>query len=238
MGRTFQKKTKMGLREAELFIRNGGNAAQFVEKNTALTDKEREELWNAATSLKESRDYIENFKEKYASEAFRYGYIGKTVTDMYGNTYVQVNRGKHYGYLAAVFDGNDIYIGFTYISKNEKYVHPVIGQAIALKRAVENRDNKLTIEQTKEKPWLRSSDTLQFDHFVSRAKRYFQPDIYSHSRGKEPIEQPMFDEIHIWQYLNYALHAKTDKEAKEQLKLLETSIKNLRKAREEKEKKA
>lgn len=236
MGKTFQKKTKMSLREAELFIRNGGNAAEFVDKNAALSNEERQELWDAALSLKESRDYIKGFKEKYATEAFRYGYIGKTVTDMYGNTYVQTSRGKHYGYLAAVFDGADIYVGFTYISKSEKYVHPVIGQAIALKRAVENRENKLSIEQTKTKPWLRSSDLLQFDHFVNRALRYFQPEVYSHSRGEKPLEQPKFDEIHIWQYLNYALHAKTDKELKEYLKSLEASIKNLKKAKEKKAK--
>ena len=82
MGKTFQKKTKMSLREAELFIRNGGNAAEFVDKNTALSNEERQELWDAALSLKESRDYIEGFKEKYAAEAFRYGYIGKTVPEV------------------------------------------------------------------------------------------------------------------------------------------------------------
>lgn len=229
MGKTFQKKTRMGLREAELFIRNGGNNAEFVGKNTALSNEECKELWDAAFSLKESRDYIESFKEKYVTEAFRYGYIGKTVTDMYGNTYVQTSRGKHYGYLAAVFDGTDIYVGFTYISKSEKYVHPVIGQAIALKRAVENRENKLSIEQTKTKPWLHSADFLQFDHFVNRAKRYFKPEVYSYSRGEKPLEQPKFDEIHVWQYLNYAFQAKTDKERKDYLKLLEASIKNIKK---------
>ena len=68
MGKTFQKKTKMSLREAELFIRNGGNAAEFVDKNTALSNEERQELWDAALSLKESRDYIKGFKEKYGME--------------------------------------------------------------------------------------------------------------------------------------------------------------------------
>lgn len=229
MGKTFQKKTRLSLRAAEIFIRNGGTTEEFAKKTTALTDQERQELWASANLLRDSRDYLDSFKEKYVSEAFRYGYIGKTVSDMHGNTYVQTNRGKHYGYLAAVFDGKDIYIGFTYISKNEKYVHPVIGQAIALRRAVENRANKLTIEQTKEKPWLRSGDSLQFEHFIARALRYFQPDIYSYSRGEKPIKQDLFNEIHAWQYLSYAIHAKTDEELDKNLEQVKELVKSLKK---------
>ena len=61
MGKTFQKKTKMSLREAELFIRNGGNAAEFVDKNTGLISEKSKSgvtikalelpgLWNGSMS--------------------------------------------------------------------------------------------------------------------------------------------------------------------------------------------
>lgn len=231
----YEKKTKMSLRQAELFIRNGGTYDKFQEKNTALNAGEIKTLWDSATSLRDSRDFIDEVskKERYATEAFRYGYIGKTVTDQNGNTYVQTNRGSHYGYIAAVYDEKTkrIFAGFTYISEDEKYVHPVIGQAIALKRAIEAREaGDFDIDNTEwSKPYLRNSDELQFNHFKDRARRYFRPEEFSHSRGTKPIEQKQFDEIHVFQYLELAKRAKNKKEFGEIMKNLTESLTKLNK---------
>lgn len=224
-GTKYVPKTRLSLRQAEKAIREGITDEEFANRNTALTKDEIDELKMAAIQLKESRDYIAEVaaKERFSTDTFRSGYIGKKVSTLDGSEFVQITRGRPYGYLAAVLgaDGKTIYSGFTYVSENEKYPHSVIGQAIALRRAIENREKGNDIEMESKSPYLKSSDELQFEHFKNRVKRYFRPDEYSYSRGKEPLAQPNFDEVHIWQYLMLAKSAKTKKERKDWLKKVE-----------------
>ena len=232
-GTQYVRKTRLSLRQAEVEIRKGISYEEFEKKNSALTPEEARELYDAAIQLKTSRDYIEEItkQERFATDTFRAGFIGRKVYTEDGAEFVQTSRGKPYGYLAAVLgkDGKTIYSGFTYVSDDEKYPHSVIGQAIALRRAIKNRDTGVSIEIDSASPYLKSSDVLQFKHFKDRVYRYFRPNEFSYSRGKTPIWQPNFDEVHIWQYLMLARGAKTKKERKEWLKKVEESIEKVNK---------
>lgn len=223
--------TRMSLSEAVNAIVKGIANEDFAAKNTALSVTELEEFKNAALSLVDARNFIAKVaaKEKFATDTFRYGYIGRKVYDMDSCEFVQTNRGKPYGYLAAVLgaDGKTIYAGFTYVSEDEKYAHSVIGQKIALERAIANRDAGVDIEKMTSSPYLKGKDKAQWQHFKNRVYRYFRPEEFSHSRGKTPLEQSNFDEVHTWQYLMLARNAKTKTEFKEAMKLLETAIKNV-----------
>lgn len=233
MGKSIEKKTRMTLREAEIAIRNGIADSEFDKKNNALEKREIESLKNAATQLKESRDFLDEVaaKERYSTGTFRYGFIGNKVWTEEGSEFVQVSRGKPYGYIVAVYDekSKKIYVGFTYVSDEEQYAHPIIGQAIALKRAIDNRTKGVDIEIYEGLPYLKSGDKLQFKHFKERAYRYFRPDEFSHSRGTTPIEESNFDSIHVWQYIVQALGAKNKESYKDIMKKLDTTIKNLNK---------
>lgn len=228
----FKKKTRMTLRQAEKFFRDGGSEADFKAKNTALSGNGLKDLKEAALLLKESRDFIDNFKERYISEALRYGYIGKKISDSNGSEFVQISRGGQYGYLAAVIDDKKtLYAGIAYISEDEKYRHPVIGHAIALKRAIENREKGILMAAYEDlkTPFLKSGDVLQYEHFFDRACRYFLPEEYSYSRGKSPVESRNFDDIHVWQYAVKAQNAGTDEEFTNAIKKLADTLRKTNK---------
>ena len=231
MEKKFESLKKMTLRQAEKFLESGRLRSEFNEQNTAYSEEDREALYKAALSLSEARKFIDEFskKERFATDTFRYGFIGKKVNDEHGTEYVQVSRGSPYGSIAAVYDEKTkkIYAGFTYVSEDERFPHSVIGQAIALRRAIENRDKDIDIESIDGTPWLKGTDELQWKHFKDRVYRYFRPDEFSHSRGKTPTAQPKFDEIHIWQYVVEAQHAKDKKSFKELLKKIESSLTEL-----------
>lgn len=218
----------MTLREAEKFLESGKSHDEFVKENTAYDEDSVKALEDAARALTASRKYIAEVaaKERFATDTFRAGYIGKKVNDYLGTEFVQVSRGAPYGSIAAVFDEKTkkIYAGFTYVSEDEEFPHSVIGQAIALKRAIENRENGIDIEAIDGTPWLKSSDELQWKHFKDRVYRYFRPEEFSYSRGKTPSVQPRFDEVHIWQYLVAARHAKDKKQLKDLLGKIEKSL--------------
>ena len=140
----------MNIREAARYIeKENPSFKDFYKKNNAYSKSDAEELYINAKLLIESRQFLEKARdvEKYCVDTFRYGYIGKKVSDMYGSEFVQTRRGRPYGYIAAVL-GNDhkVYVGYTFISENELFPHPVIGQAIALKNALANRDKGISCE--------------------------------------------------------------------------------------------
>ena len=76
-----------------------------------------------AAILIDCRKYLEDVRKqtKICVDTFRYGYIGKTVSDMNGCEYTQTRRGKPYGYIAAIQDGDKLYVGYTLLSDVEKY---------------------------------------------------------------------------------------------------------------------
>ena len=228
MEKKFEPLKKMTLREAEKFFENGGTFEEFKVKNTAYDLDTIKALEAAAKTLAKSRKFIAavSEKERFATDTFRTGFVGKKINDTNGTEYVQVSRGSPYGSIAAVYDEatKKIYAGFTYVSEDEQFPHSVIGQAIALQRAIENRTNGIDIDAVDGTPWLKSSDDPQWTHFKDRVLRYFRPEEFSHSRGATPSVQPKFDEIHVWQYVVEAQHAKDKKQLKEILKKLEESL--------------
>ena len=144
-----EKKYKMDIRKAARFIEQTNcSLDEFAKKNNALSADEAKELFNAAKNLIESRKYLEDVRNqtKICVDTFRYGYIGKTISDANGSEYTQTRRGKPYGYLAAIQDGDKLYVGYTLLSDKEKFPHPIIGQAIALKNAYANKEDGLTFE--------------------------------------------------------------------------------------------
>ena len=117
-----EKKYKMDIRKAARFIEQTDcSLDEFVKKNNALSADEAKELFNAANNLIESRKYLDDIRKqtKICVDTFRYGYIGKTISDANGSEYTQTRRGKPYGYLAAIQDGDKLYVGYTLLSDKE-----------------------------------------------------------------------------------------------------------------------
>ena len=213
-----EKKYKMDIRKAARFIEQTDcSLDEFVKKNNALSADEAKELFNAANNLIESRKYLDDIRKqtKICVDTFRYGYIGKTISDANGSEYTQTRRGKPYGYLAAIQDGDKLYVGYTLLSDKEKFPHPIIGQAIALKNAYANKEDGLTFEDVlkREKqgagrnPYLNGESVSMLKHFYDRARRYFFPNKYSFSRGSDPIQDPKFIGIHLQQFAQAVINA-------------------------------
>lgn len=218
MEKKVEKKYKMDIREAARFIaQTDCSLDEFAEKNNALSADEAKELFNAANNLIDCRKYLDDIRSqtKICVDTFRYGYIGKTVSDVNGSEYTQTRRGKPYGYLAAIQDGDKLYVGYTLLSDAEKYPHPVIGQAIALRNAYTNKEEGLTFEKVLKRenqgvgrnPYLNGESASMLKHFYDRARRYFFPNKFSFSRGTEPIQDPKFTGIHLQQFAQAVINA-------------------------------
>lgn len=139
----------------------------------------------------EAVKFVNDFtkKEKYIAIRIRDGYIGKPL-DKSGKR-LQLERKPPRGTLVAIKGKNGkVYIGSTYLKKGEKDV-PIIGIANALKDALKNRKTEGRLLTIKNK---NDFDLASF--FLARASAYFFPEIYSHSRGKAPVEYPNYKEVH------------------------------------------
>lgn len=232
-----EQKTKQNIREAARFLEKNPSFDEFKKKNTLYSDEDCKELYEQATKLIESRLFIDEIRKnrKISVDTFRYGFIGKTVTDENGSEFVQTKRGRPYGYLAAVQDEatKTIYVGYTFLSKEEKFEHPMIGQAIALKKALENEKDGITFEQllkrsnqgTSRNTYINGEAVSMFSHYYDRVRRYFQPETYSFSRGSDPILDPKFAGIHCQQFAQKVINAKTQDEFEWALRRLKDMIK-------------
>lgn len=217
-------KTKMNIREAARYIeKENPSFKDFYKKNSAYSKSDANELYLNAQLLIESRQFLEKARgvEKYCVDTFRHGYIGKKVTDTYGSEFVQTRRGRPYGYLAAVLGNDDkVYVGYTFISENELFPHPVIGQAIALKNALANRAKEISCDKILDGSYqgkfincyLNSDSKMMLKHFYDRARRYFLPEVYSYSRGLAPLQDPNFVDIHLQQFAQAVINAKDQNE--------------------------
>lgn len=227
----------MNIREAARFIeKESPSFKDFYKKNNAYSKSDAEELYTNAKLLIESRQFLEKARgvEKYCVDTFRHGYIGKKVSDMNGSEFVQTRRGRPYGYLAAVLGNDDkVYVGYTFISENELFPHPVIGQAIALKNAIANRVKGISCEMILDGSYqgklincyLNSESKMMLQHFYDRARRYFLPEVYSYSRGLEPIQDPNFTSIHLQQFAQAVINATDQDEFEWALERLAKMIK-------------
>jgi len=146
------------------------------------------------------KDFIrDNGTKAFISERLRDGYIGKEINES-GKVSIQAERGKPFGTVVAIPTSdpdNPIALGFSYMSAYERMrgiSYPILGQAVALKRAIAERDKKPKAKDVDVRP--KSKD--QTEHFTKRAMAYFYPDIYSYSRGQEgkKVVYDDWEEIH------------------------------------------
>lgn len=147
-----------------------------------------------------SEKFIEDFKktgQKYICARLRPGFIGNKVTSSDNTSYIQSERGQPYGTIVAISDGNgNAAIGISYTKDEPKYhPYPVIGQATALANAIHVRDSG---QQYIGRANISKEDEGQIQYFYKRALAYFNPDIYSYSRGQEDtkVKYENYDEIH------------------------------------------
>lgn len=213
MGKNKKTLTTMSLEEAEQFFKNhdsknNSTIKEFEQKTTALTDKQRDALMNTAYLLKDSRDYVSNFENSgnvYLTEFLRYGYIGKVSYDMNGTEYVQTSRSKPYGCLVSIYNKNSdkVYVGYSIIHDDEMYTHPMIGRALALKKAVENMQDGIDADMlinnsyndtNTRNVFMDGNTKEQLVHFRDRSYRFFNPETYG-IKGKTPLKSSFFGRI-------------------------------------------
>ena len=162
--------------------------AQDYNKGISLAvDDYPKEVVDAVLETAKAYKTLENAAPlKPLTERLRENPVG-AIINVNGVNTIATNRGIPHGFVAAVSDGENVYVGVSYPNKDEKYIIPQVGAAVALERAIEAKEKKdSTI------PSVKNQDKKQLTHFVKRAMAYFMPDKYSFSRGKTPVDY--FDE--------------------------------------------
>lgn len=206
-------RTRMTVVQAMKYFANNEKVdyKDYKSKTTALTDLQRDELERTAKLANESKTFIDTISKQRAilPEGLHNGYIGKIVTDNEGIQYLQTTRGKPYGSVVAVFnkDTKKIYVGYSLLDGKDEYTHPVIGQAFALKKALENEKDGITIEDllkdeyndvSSRNTFMNGNTRDQLSHFKDRAYRFFMPDVYA-SNGSDPLYSKDFETIKAYQ---------------------------------------
>lgn len=184
-------KTKLKVKGILKFLREGEKIPDTFEVNPSDVDMAREIL--------NSEKYVETFKSnggKYLCSRLRPGFIGDVV-NVNGVQTLQTERGKPYGTVVAIANKmGTVTLGVSYISPQDKdNVYPIVGLAIALKKAIEARDEGLEFIKPS---YLRSKSKSQINYFIKRSLAYFNPNVYSYSRGQEgkKVEYDNYEVIH------------------------------------------
>jgi hypothetical protein len=156
--------------------------------------------------VSDAKNVIKAFEKtgkRYLIECIRGGFIGKEVYDKDGVKYIQASRGKPYGYMVAIADDNKVYVGYSLIHGDDEFIHPVIGKAIALKKATENLSDGIDVDTLLDKQYstttsrnsfISGNEKAQLTHFKNRAYRFFWPKIYA-AKGTDPIYNNGFSKI-------------------------------------------
>lgn len=160
-----------------------------MDKNLEAAIKRAEEKREARIKARdEAQAFIDKFKasgEKYIAIRIRDGYIGKEL----GGRNLQLTRGKPRGTFVAIKGENEqVFVGHTYLSNKDEDI-PIVGLAEALKMAIAEKEDGVA-------KTLKSKDVDLYHFFRKRALAYFFPEKYSHSKGSDPVEYPMYDKIH------------------------------------------
>lgn len=176
-----KKKTQFSMREIKKLAQDYNKGCKLAEGDYP------EEVIEAVVTTAKAFTTLENaIPLKPLTERLRTNTVGDFINVNGVNT-IATNRGTPRGFVAAVSDGENVYVGVSYPNKDEKYVIPQVGAAVALERALAARKAK-----NPELPEVKNADKKQLAHFVKRAMAYFMPDKYSFSRGKTPVDY--FDE--------------------------------------------
>lgn len=167
----------------------------------------------------EAENYIKNFKYTFISERLRNGYIGKKVTCSDGTEFTQTSRGAPFGTVVAYYDSDKekVFYGISRINEAEEDPTPIVGLAIALRNAARYSQESITANKVKD----------QTEHFMIRALRYFEPELYSHSRGKHPIEVENFSQVKLFQTFVNLINDKKENDVKN-MKDLKAALSNYR----------
>lgn len=160
-----------------------------MNKFEEAAKKKAEEKKEARIKVRdEAQKYIDAYHKEHGNNAYislriRDGFIGKEI----GAGNLQLTRAKSRGTMVAIKGDNDgeVKIGWTYLNKEDEDI-PIVGIMEALKAAQTNETKKLKNKNDKD----------LFDFFMVRAKCYFYPEKYSHSRGTEKINYPNYDKVH------------------------------------------
>lgn len=162
-------------------------AQEYNKGNSLAVDDYPKEVVDAVLATAKAYKTLENAAPlKPLTERLRENPVG-AIINVNGVNTIATNRGIPHGFVAAVSDGENVYVGVSYPNKDEKYIIPQVGAAVALERAIEAKEKKdSTI------PSVKNQDKKQLTHFVKRAMAYFMPDKYSFSRGNTPVDY--FDE--------------------------------------------
>lgn len=134
-----------------------------------------------ATKKKEGH---EDRKPLEVSERLRKGssYIGKIVYDENGTKYVQCSRGPSIGTIICTGleeDGETPKIGYALI-------HPTEDGKISWKDAQDLARERANGTASTPNPILPSSCKQQYNHFVERVQRYFNPEKFSKKAETRP----------------------------------------------------
>lgn len=172
-------------------------ANQLLRKEILLSGDGKEN--QLIKELADAIEYIHSYKGKHVAERLRDGYIGKIKINKNGLTSIQNTRGKPYGTIVAVPTEDNIVIGVSYITKDEMDF-PIIGEYLALKRALEGKEKNKTSYERKS---VITKAKAQVEHFEKRSLAYYHPEIYSYSRGIEgkKVVYDNYEEIHARQQM-------------------------------------
>ena len=135
----------------------------------------------------EATEFVENYHKEngtkgYIAERIRDGFIGNVVYTDEGIPFIQTTRGKPYGTIVSIPNGDDISIGVSYLDEEDKnFDYPIIGLYLALKRAIDRKEKG----ETRLPKHIKSKSRKQLEHFEKRSLAFFHPDVYSYSRGIE-----------------------------------------------------
>lgn len=171
-----------------------------LKQALALPDNEiPAELLAQVKLVRDARAYVAANKTPYLCERLRDGYIGKQVCTWSGTPYVQTKRGKPYGTIVAIKgDDNYPHYGIYYMPAftpdgNAESL-PIVGLANALKQA--KGEIPFVKETQVPSPYKGMQPRKQIEHFLLRAMCYYWPEIYSVSRGSNPVTFKHYEEIH------------------------------------------
>lgn len=151
------------------------------------------DFFKYVSDLAVARLYLDKCNVKHVTERLRPGFIGMETKN--GNVVSQqVSRGAPYGTIVSIPGINGkATIGVSYYDEIGKFATPIRSEYEALKDAIKNKDsgcNGLPKER------VRPEAKAQVDHFYKRSLAYWNPDVYSHSRGSEPVVYKNYDKIH------------------------------------------
>ena len=177
-----KKKTQFSVGDIKKLAQDYNKGCKFVAESDYP-----EEVIDAVIATAKAYKTLENAAPlKPLTERLRENPVG-AIINVNGVNTIATNRGIPHGFVAAVSDGENVYVGVSYPNKDEKYIIPQVGAAVALERAIEAKEKKDSTV-----PSVKNQDKKQLTHLVKRAMAYYMPDKYSFSRGKTPVDY--FDE--------------------------------------------